>query len=102
MENKKELEFCRVLQIGKLVMTKGVHTKTLEDPAFNNFVVESLTKYIQCDWGDTCEEDAKRNDESAKNGERVFAVYKHIRGETIWIITEWDRSVTTILFPSEY
>lgn len=58
-------------------------------------------RYVVGDWGDTCEEDAKFNDISVDQGERILAVYK--RGDwTIWIITEWDRSCTTILFPEEY
>ena len=52
--------------------------------------------------GITCEEDAEMNTEAVNNGDdRILAVYKTCKGN-IWIITEWDRSVTTILFPSEY
>ena len=41
------------------------------------------------------------NDNALKDGERIVAVY-NIGDDKIYIITEWDRSVTTILFPSEY
>lgn len=58
-------------------------------------------KYCKCDWGDTCEEDVRSNNEAVKNGERILAAYMY--GDTkIWIITEWDRSATTILFPEKY
>lgn len=71
---------------------------------FATFLLVSLRKYISCDWGDVCTEDWESNDEAVRNGERILAAYKH--GEhpewRIWIITEWDRSVTTILFPDEY
>lgn len=60
-----------------------------------------LWKYVNCDWGDTCEKDAKSNDYAVNHGERILAVYK-MGARTIWIITEWDRSATTILFPEEY
>ncbi len=90
-------------ELGRLVMTMGVADKIDEDPIFGLFVVKSLERYKQCDWGDTCEEDKKSNDDDLKNDGRILAVYIQPETETtIWIITEWDRSVTTILFPHEY
>ena len=90
--------------IGKLVATAGVHELMTNDLSFRNFVNASFMRYIMGDWGDTCEEDKKLNDSSVENGERILAVYKMEGhpGNTIWIITEWDRSCTTILFPNEY
>lgn len=88
-------------ELGKTVATTGVHCKMQEDKGFDSFVKRSLERYSNCDWGDTCEEDKLENEKSLKNGERILAVYEH-GDDTIWIITEWDRSVTTILFPSEY
>lgn len=90
-------------ELGRLVLTIGVDTKMKEDSSFKNFVQVSLGKYCQCDWGDTCDEDKRTADESLRDGERILAVYEHKKsGTKIWIITEWDRSVTTILFPDEY
>lgn len=90
-------------KLGKLVVTIGVDTKMKEDSLFRDFVHFSLNRYSQCDWGDTCDEDKQTADESLKDGERILAVYGHEKSDTkIWIITEWDRSVTTILFPHEY
>lgn len=90
-------------ELGRLVLTIGVDTKMKEDSLFRDFVQFSLDRYGQCDWGDTCDEDKQTADESLKNGERILAVYGHEKSNTkIWIITEWDRSVTTILFPDEY
>ena len=54
------------------------------------------------DWGDVCEEDRKENEFSLENHLRLFSVYHLGDGTKIWIITEADRSVTTILLPSEY
>lgn len=88
--------------LGRLVTTAGVHAAIEENPEFRAFVSKSFERYYMCDWGDTCEEDAKQNDESVENGERILAVYKFNDRMTIWIITEWDRSTTTILFPEEY
>lgn len=89
-------------ELGKIALTRGVFEESKADGKFANFINTSLGRYMQCDWGDTCEEDAEQNDISVAQGERILAVYKYIGGKTIWIITEWDRSVTTILFPSEY
>lgn len=90
-------------ELGRLVLTIGVDMKMKVDSSFRDFVQFSLDRYGQCDWGDTCDEDKQTADESLRDGERILAVYKHKEsGIKIWIITEWDRSVTTILFPDEY
>lgn len=85
-------------------MTRGVADLEQSDRGFAVFVNDALRRYISRDWGDTCEEDSRANDEALKDGERILAEYRHpIRADwRILIITEWDRSVTTILFPDEY
>ena len=88
--------------LGKFVMTNGIWSKAEGNTKFTSELNEAVKKYINCDWGDTCKSDWKLNDDAVKNGnDRILAVYKTSEGN-IWIITEWDRSVTTILFPSEY
>ena len=53
----------------------------------------------QCgDWGDVPPEDAQENDFSVLNGFRILSSYE-VAGERVWIITEADRSATTLLFP---
>lgn len=90
-------------ELGRIVCTAGVHVKTREEEEFNKFIKNSLDRYVMCDWGDTCEEDAQTNDQALVDDERILAVYTYPADDTvIWIITEWDRSATTILFPSEY
>ena len=90
-------------EIGQLVATRAVSLDTQADPEFNNHVVDCVMRYMSCDWGDTHPDDKPLNDSAVKNGDdRVLAVYKSDRFPTIWIITEWDRSVTTILYPDEY
>lgn len=61
-----------------------------------------LSRHVTGDWGDVCEEDAEENNLSVKNDLRIFSVYHLSDGTKIWVITEWDRSATTILLPSEY
>lgn len=88
-------------ELGKTVVTLGVCSKMQEDKEFASFVKRSLERYINCDWGDTCEENKLENEKSLKNGEPILAVYEH-GDDAILIITEWNRSTTTILFLSEY
>ena len=89
--------------LGHVVCTNGIGDRMNSDKEFFKFVKSSFTKYMEGDWGDTCEEDVISNNEAVKNGERILAVYIHKLSNTkIWIITELDRSVTTILFPEEY
>ena len=89
--------------LGDPVATRGVDNLMNQNPSFRNFVQISIRRYFNCDWGDLCDDDWKQNDEAVRNGERIFASYYHDASKTkIWIITEWNRSVTTILFPEEY
>ena len=88
-------------KLGKLMMTRGVHSKIKEDVDFAIGVLDAFERYQRCDWGDLSESDQAENEHALKEGERIFAVY-NIGKEKVYIITEHDRSVTTILFPEEY
>lgn len=88
---------------GQLVATVGVNEALYGNPKFQKFVKESFQRHINGDWGDLDKEDKNSNDLALESGEdRIFSAYKYENGVKIWIITEWDRSVTTILFPEEY
>ncbi len=87
---------------GQMVLTRGVYELTTSDERFARHVQRSLIRHLAGDWGDVCEEDREANEEALRNGERLFSVYRQEGLPTIWIITEWDRSVTTTLFPDEY
>ena len=90
-------------ELGEMTMTAGMRDRFATDEAFRKFVTLSVGKYITGDWGDICADDKKRNENALIVGDRVFASYRRpSTGETIWIITESDRSATTILFPEEY
>ena len=78
-----------------------VATRAVMEVIPNETVVNSLRRHARCDWGDVCKEDRKANEEALKDGARLLSVYK--TGETkFWIITEADRSVTTLLLPEDY
>ena len=66
-----------------------------------------LMKYMHrhhCgDWGEElCSEDKAANEQALKDGSRLLSCYRTPAGDRLYIITEWDRSVTTIMLPSEY
>jgi len=93
------------MELGRLLSTAGVAALASENDDFAKHVLISLTRYVAHDWGDLCGDDWTTNEMAMESGEqRIFAAYKHPVHEDwrIWIITEWDRSVTTILFPDEY
>jgi len=60
-----------------------------------------VRRHLQGDWGDLCESDKQLNSEAIQLGNRILSSYVFPAGK-IWIITEHDRSVTTVLLPDEY
>lgn len=92
-----------VFEIGELYMTHGIKRAMDNSRTFIFELLEILQRYCQADWSDMeYEEDKEANDEAlATNEDRIFATYNTSEGK-IYIITEWDRSYTTIMFPSEY
>ena len=89
-------------ETGQVVETRGVNQKRYDDKKFEQFVRDSFTRHINGDWGDLCEEDKKSNDNALITQDMILSKYNYDDDTSIYIITEWDRSATTILFPSEY
>lgn len=86
------------MELGQIVVTRRIADETAKNWDFYVFVLTAVKKYMRQDWGDTCKEDWKMNDAAVESGnDRIVAKY-----DNIFIITEWDRSVTTILFTEEY
>lgn len=92
----------RKFPLGQIVMTRGVNDLVAENTEFAKFAMESLRRHASGDWGDLGPEDKKENELSLRRGFRLLSAYEKYPLPKIWIITEADRSVTTILFPSEY
>lgn len=89
------------VDLGQTVVTCGVEAQARKDEEFTMHIFKCLTRHGEGDWGDS--QDKALNDEALKDGnDRLLSVYKHITYPTLMIITEWDRSVTTIMFPKEY
>jgi len=65
-------------------------------------VLSCLGRHACCDWGECGQEDADENDLSLREGFRLLSVYHDRNKIKFWIITEADRSATTILLPEDY
>ncbi|VBT19815.1 hypothetical protein [Burkholderia pseudomallei] len=85
--------------LGRLIMTAGVDT-LIHQGRLNP--LPYLRRHLRADWGDLCDADRRRNDAALAQGDRLLSSYQVTSDVTLWIITEWDRSVTTLLLPSEY
>ena len=88
--------------LGRLVMTRGVNDLVAENEAFAKFAMSSLTRHRRGDWGSLTADDKAENELSLKEGYRLLSAYESQGLPKIWIITEADRSATTILYPDEY
>lgn len=85
--------------LGRLVMTRGAE-RAIDAAGGDPFVF--LSRHASGDWGEVDDEDQERNDLAVKHGLRILSAYRTRRGERLWVITEADRSATTILLPEEY
>lgn len=83
--------------LGQLVITSNAASRLAKDD-----VTTAIRRHVQGDWGDVCEEDRLENDRSLIRGSRLLSVYVAADGLCFWIITEADRSVTTVLLPEDY
>ncbi len=93
-----------MFKLGKVVMTNGVY-RAMEFGGFDALseIISAFNRYKMCDWGDLSDSDKRLNDYAVKDNEynRILARYNLDVGD-IYIITEADRSCTTILFVEEY
>ncbi|WP_296650460.1 hypothetical protein [Paraburkholderia sp.] len=87
-----------LFHLGQVVATRGVFVH-LEHHGIAP--VQYLTRHVCGDWGSVSAEDAKTNQLAIAHGARILSSYD-IAGKRVWIITEADRSMTTLLFPDEY
>lgn len=85
--------------LGRIVATPGA-LEALERA--NQQPQQFLDRHAHGDWGDLDSDDAAENQFSLKNGFRLLSSYQTAAGEKLWVVTEADRSVTTVLLPEEY
>ncbi len=82
---------------GKIVVTPAALAAISQDD-----IAAALDRHFDGDWGNVCPDDALENDDALKVGERLLSVYDAANQTRFWIITEADRSITTVLLPSDY
>ena len=88
-----------LFELGRIVATPGA-LQALE--AAGEQPAQFLDRHASGDWGELDDEDKQENEFSLRNGFRIFSAYTTSGGDKIWIITEADRSATTLLLPEEY
>src|SRR5215211_3735478 len=92
----QELHRPSTFELGQLVMTPGAD---LAMRAARQVPLEFFVRHKNGDWGEVPPEDVRENEWSLENGARLFSAYRTRIDEKVWVITEWDRSVTTLLLP---
>jgi len=97
--NTSKTESVRLFHLGQIVATPGA-LETLEHTAINS--MDLIQRHQSGDWGNVPPSDAEENIHSIENGWRILSSYAISDDQNIWIITEADRSVTTLLLPEEY
>ena len=98
-ETERNPEPRPLFDLGQVVATHRA-ISLLEESGENHF--QLLVRHITGDWGDLGEEDKQANNEAVHYSNRIISAYELLPGQKLWIITEWNRSVTTLLRPNEY
>jgi len=93
---KKERVPMPLFELGQTVGTQGALQALIEAQQPPD---ELLNRHQTRVWGDLCDEDKQENELSVENGFRIFSAYELKTGVKLWVITEWDRSVTTGTLP---
>ena len=83
--------------LGRTVITRAANAAVPMD-----CVQQALVQHARGDWGEVGEEDAAANEDALVHGRRLLSAYRTPDDTRFWVITEWDRSVTTVLLPEDY
>jgi hypothetical protein len=90
----------RLFPLGRIYVTQGAaETFQRRDVPF---IGDIIARHATGDWGDMDASDKALNDTAVKHGGRIFSAYQLTDDIRVWVITEADRSSTTVLLPSEY
>ena len=86
----------------KFPLGRTVITPAALEALSDTDVRSALARHVTGDWGELDEDDQAENELSLREGFRLLSAYMSASGTKFWIITEADRSVTTVLLPSDY
>jgi hypothetical protein len=84
-------------RLGRIVTTPNALARLTQEE-----ILLGIQRHQAGDWGNVGEDDRKENEFSLQEGFRLFSIYHSIQNVTFWIITEGDRSRTTVLLPEDY
>jgi hypothetical protein len=84
-------------RLGQIVSTPNALSQLAQED-----ILVGIRRHHSGDWGEVTEDDRKANDRALIEGTRLFSVYHAVSGIKFWLITEADRSVTTVLLPEDY
>ena len=91
--------------LGRTLMTQGPQ-RVVNDPTdprlTTRLLISLFDRHQAGDWGEVGTEDWALNDSALQDGNRLLSAYTLPNGVKVWVITEWDRSATTVLLPDEY
>ena len=88
-----------LFELGQTVATPGA-LRALQEA--EQSPAAFLDRHVAGDWGELGDEDKQENERALRKGLRLLSVYHTSAGVKLYVITEWDRSVTTLLLPAEY
>jgi hypothetical protein len=83
--------------LGRIVATADALAKLTQAD-----ILAAISRHQSGDWGTLDEHDREANDFALEHGERLLSVYSSEAGVKFYVITEWDRSATTVLLPEDY
>ncbi len=86
----------------KFALGRTLITPNARDTVNPADIFAAIGRHASGDWGDVCDEDRQENEYSLPRYLRLFSVYHDRNGTKFWIITEADRSATTVLLPEDY
>ena len=87
----------KLFSLGKTVITRAANEALNQED-----VSTAMDKHSVGIWGNLCDEDKQQNNAALTNGDRIFSAYVDSNDTKFWIITEADRSCTTVLLPQDY
>ena len=88
---------AREVALGRTVITRSAQSSLSEID-----IEVALMRHEHGDWGIVDDHDREANERALENGDRLLSVFRSEAGDKFYVITEWDRSVTTVLLPEDY
>jgi hypothetical protein len=92
-----QMKSSKSFSLGRILLTAAV-----EEGIERSEIDAALGRHARGDWGDLCAADVRQNELALREGERLFSAYTDRHDTEFYIITEADRSATTVLLPGDY